>query len=92
MKERQGGPWVPVRIEIGPRDIHPETGELEEPEKLVAVVGIDEIGSPVALWTYLQPISVQDYDALVERVRSDARMKATRVQVDLSTSPTRPRK
>lgn len=87
----QGKPVVPVRIEIGKREIHPETGELEEPEEMVAIVGLDERADPVKIWLSLTPITREHYDRIVERVRTDPRMAATNVKIDLSAKPTRPR-
>ena len=88
MQRVKGGPFVPVRIFIESQ-IDPDTGELTAPERYVAEVeGIR--ADPVPIWTYLTPISRADFDALVERHRSDDVMAATMVALDLSKTPTLP--
>lgn len=88
MQRVKGGPFVPVRIFIM-RETDPDTGELTEPERFVAEVeGLR--ADPVAIWSYLTPISRADFDALVERHRSDDAMAATMVPLDLSKTPTLP--
>lgn len=84
----KGGPFVPVRIFVL-RDIDPDTGELQGPERIMAEAnGLP--ADPVPIWTYLRPISRADYDALVEMHRSEDRMSATNVALDLSLTPTLP--
>lgn len=88
MRRVKGGPFVPVRIWIE-RDIDPDTGELAAPERYRAEVeGLP--ADPESIWTYLTPISRADFDALVERHRSDDRMAASMVPLDLSGTPTLP--
>lgn len=88
MQRVKNGPFVPVRIFIE-RETCPDTGELTAPERYVAEVeGLR--ANPDAIWTYLTPISRADFDALVERHRSDDVMAATMVPLDLSKKPTLP--
>lgn len=88
MQRVKRGPFVPVRIFIE-RETDPDTDELSAPERFAAEVeGMR--ADPVAIWSYLTPISKADFDALVERHRSDDLMAATMVAVDLSKSPTLP--
>lgn len=84
----RGGPLVPVRVFLR-QDIDPETGELMNPEEIVA----EELGwekDPSRFWTYLKPISREEYDALVEQHRTDTRMAATHAPINLHETPTRP--
>lgn len=82
------GPWVAVEI-VCERDLDDETGELAAPERLVAVFDGRRCDAE-RVWTYVQPISRPDYLALLERARTDDRMAATMVPVDLASTPTRP--
>lgn len=82
------GPWVPARIWCE-REIDPATGELTEDEVLRCDVG-GERRNPERAWTFLKPISREDYDALVLRVASNARMAATLAPYDLTQEPARP--
>lgn len=88
MRRVKGGPFVPVRIFIE-RETDHETGELTEPERYVAEVeGLR--ADAAAIWTYLTPISREDYLALVEMHRAEDRMAATMVPMNLADTPTRP--
>ena len=88
MKRVKGGPWVAVEI-VCQRDVDEETGELTAPERMIAVFDGTRCDAE-KVWTYVQAISRDDYLALVERARTDDRMAATMVPVNLATSPTRP--
>lgn len=88
MQRVKGGPFVPVRIFIE-REIDPDTGDLIAPEQYAAEVeGLR--ADAAAIWTYLTPISRAEFNALVERHRSDDAMAATMVPLDLSKIPTLP--
>lgn len=88
MRRVKGGPFVPVQI-VCERDLDDETGELAAPERLVAI--FDGTRCPAwSVWTYVEPISRAEYLALVERARTDERMAATMVPMNLSDTPTRP--
>ena len=87
-REVKGGPLLPVHVFME-QEIDPETGELAADE----VIRAEELGwskDPVPLWTYLRPISREQYDALVERHRTDDAMQSTHVALDLGDKPTRP--
>lgn len=85
----KGGPWVPVRIYIH-REIDCTTGELTEPEELrCEIEGIDG-GDPEKHWTYLKPISRDEFDHLMDYRLRDPRMLDARQPIDLSTTPTPP--
>lgn len=85
----KGGPWVPVRIYID-REIDPVTGELACDERLrIEVEGLDG-GDPIEHWTYLTPISRDEFDHLVDYRLRDARMLDARRKLDLSETPTSP--
>lgn len=88
MKRVKGGPWVAVEI-VCERDLDDETGELAAPERLVAVFDGTRCAAE-NVWTYVQPISRTEYLALIERARTDERMAATMVPLNLSDNPTRP--
>jgi hypothetical protein len=79
----KGGPYVPARIWIV-REVCPETGELLCDETLACEVnGLRR--DPVAQWTFLQPISRQEYDALcAAQLSSDALREGT-FPIDLNT-------
>ena len=89
MRDVVRGPRIPVHITIAPPVLHPETGDLEEPEKYVAIVGKDEKRDPYPIWTRLNPISTDDWLVLRARYDSDPKMQATRVKIDLGQEPTR---
>jgi len=83
------GPWVPVRIYVD-RDIDPMTGELTRDEKLRCdVEGLDG-GNPADHWTYLKPITRNEYEHLVDYRLRDSRMANARSPFDLSDQPTLP--
>lgn len=87
MRRIKGGPFVPVRIWIE-REID-AAGDLTGPEVFRAEVeGL--ACDPVPIWTYLKAITRADYDALVEMHRTEDRMTATMVALDLSATPTLP--
>ena len=83
------GPWLPVRI--GLRSCVDDHGELTEPEVLEAHC-LGERLDPIRIWLSCQPITKDDYDALVALHTSDDRMRATHAAVDLSKTPMRPRR
>ena len=88
-RRSKGGPWVPVRIFVE-REIDAETGELTCDERLrIEVEGIDA-GNPLDCWTYLVPISRQDYDHLIDYRLRDSRMLDPYRKIDLSEQPTLP--
>lgn len=85
------GPWVPVRIFIE-REIDPETGELASDEVLrIEVDGVVR-GDPAHHWTYLKPISRQEFQALTEEHETNDLMKATHAAIDLSQHAILPRR
>lgn len=85
----KGGPWVPVRIYID-QVIDHETGELVCDERLrIEVEGLDG-GDPIEHWTYLTPISRDEFDHLVDYRLRDSRMLDARRKLDLSETPTAP--
>lgn len=85
----KGGPWVPVKI-ICKQTICNVSGELLCDEQLVMEVeGIDR-GDPSDDWTYLTPISKQDYERLMDRRLRDSRMIDSTSKIDLSSAPTLP--
>lgn len=72
-----GGVWVPVRIWIE-QVIDPETGDLTEPEQLMATVGA-EPACPWRIWTHVarHPITADQWQALIDRAAVDHLMGAT---------------
>lgn len=58
------GPWLPVRIWLH-QAVCDETGELLEPETLRCLFG-DEEKAPEDVWTFIQPITPDEYRALRE--------------------------
>ncbi len=85
----KGGPWVPVRIYLA-RQIDSATGELTEDERLrCEVEGLDG-GDPAEHWTYLTPITREEFNHLVDYRLRDSRMLDARQRIDLSQSPTLP--
>jgi len=85
----KGGPWVPVRIYLD-RQIDPATGELTEDERFCCEVeGLDG-GDPADHWTYLTPITREEFNHLVDYRLRDSRMLDARQRIDLSQSPTLP--
>ena len=88
MRRVKGGPWVAVQI-VCERDIDDETGELTAPERLVALFD-GERRRAETVWTYVEPISRDEYRALLDRAGRDERMAATMVPMNLKDNPTRP--
>lgn len=86
----KGGPLVPVEVRLV-QEIDEATGELTAPERIEA----DELGRPKNahdIWTRLRPVTRAEFDALVERHRTDHRMSATHAVYDVAALPTRPTK
>lgn len=86
----KNGPLLPVHVYLR-QEIDPETGELMADEEIAA----EELGwslNPYRSWTFLRPVSREEFDALVERHRSDERMAATHTAYDVAETPTRPTK
>lgn len=84
----RGGPWVAVEIKVE-RVIDIETGELAGPETVFAIVdGERRRAEPI--WTFLEPISREDYAALIARREFIPAMAATHAKIDLSLQPMRP--
>jgi hypothetical protein len=85
----KGGPWVPARIFVD-REIDPLTGELLSDERLcIEIEGLDG-GDPAEHWTYLTPISREEFKHLTDYRLRDSRMMDTRHAIDLSEIPTPP--
>ena len=85
----KGGPWVPVRIYVE-QDIDPETGDLICDERLsIEIEGLDR-GDPAKHWSYLTPITREEFDHLFDYRLHDSRMMASSEQIDLSAAPTLP--
>lgn len=82
------GPWVPARIWCH-QDIDPETGELADDERILCEVD-GQMRDPVSVWTRVQPITREQYDALIHLRESVPLMQATMAAVDLSLEPMRP--
>ena len=84
----KGGPFVPLRIWCR-QIIDPDTGELAEPEVIMADIG-GEPGDPVGLWTYAEPIRREAYEALVSAIERDRLMQATHAPINLARHPVGP--
>lgn len=84
----RGGPWVPVEITLR-REIDPDTGELEGPEEHFASYD-DRTVRAASIWTYLTPITRDEFDALHQRVCDLPVMQATHAKLDLTEEPIRP--
>lgn len=85
----RGGPWVPARIYVD-RETDPMTGELVRDERLcIEIEGLDG-GDPTEHWTYLTPISREEYLHLMDYRLRDSRMLDSRQKIDLSDQPTPP--
>lgn len=84
----KGGPWVSVEIRLE-REIDFETGELSGPERLVCICD-GQRRNPASLWTYLTPISREDYHALNHRAAAIPAMAATKIALNLSLEPMTP--
>ena len=85
----KGGPFVPVKIWLD-QDIDHESGELQSPEILRATLN-GQPTDPVRVWTYCDPISREQFEALEAAHASAPLMAATMVAVDLSKTPIGPR-
>lgn len=85
----KGGPWVPVRIYLD-RKIDPLTFELTEDEVMRAEVEGIEVGDFEDHWTYLTPISKEEFDHLMDFRLRDARMLDSRRPINLASAPTPP--
>ena len=84
----RGGPLQPVRIYMH-QETDPETGELTADEVLMA----EENGwpkNPWAIWTQVRPVTLEQYEALTDRHRTDDRMAASHTAYDVSETPMRP--
>lgn len=62
MRRVKGGPFIAVHIFMH-QVICPETGELTEPEKVMAIANGVPI-DPYKIWTHVRAISAAEYDAL----------------------------
>lgn len=84
----RGGPWVPVAIWLE-QTIDPETGELTEPETLAAICNGEPKGPRwlARNWTYLRPVSAEDYDALTGARDRHEEMAATHARLNLAAMP-----
>lgn len=85
----KGGPFVPVKIWLE-QDIDADTGELLNPEIMRATVN-GQPASAVSIWTYCQPISRDQFEALEDAHASTPLMAATLAVIDLSKTPIGPR-
>lgn len=84
----KGGPWVPARIYVK-SVIDPATGELLEPEEYVCKVeGLPR--DPVSQWTYLRPISREEYQALERTITGRPEMSESSKPLDLTKEPVGP--
>lgn len=82
MREVKNGPWVPVAITCQ-REIDLETGELTGDEVMACKVnGIED--SAERVWTYLKPISREDFNRLFQMQITNPAMAATREAIDLT--------
>lgn len=83
------GPWVPVEIWCR-QVVDPETGELAEPETLLA----EAFGEPKdaeRIWTWLTPISHAEFkDLTAYRLGNEHRLHNRRA-IDLGATPTLPK-
>lgn len=84
-KLTRGGPWVAVRIFVD-REIDPLTGELLGPERLLCECDGQRVNAATQ-WTYLEPISRADYQALLQRRDEIPAMAATMAGIDLTETP-----
>ena len=84
----KGGPFVAARIWLE-REIDPATGELSAPEEYRCE--IDGMPRNAAnAWTYLEPITREEYDALLHRRLMIPSMQASMAKVDLIAAPILP--
>lgn len=87
MRERAGGPWVPVEI-ICDREID-ENGDLASDERIVAILPDGRRQPAEWHWLRVRPISRSAFDDLVRMRSEDPRMLATMADLDLSQKPVR---
>ena len=84
----KGGPFVAARIWLE-REIDPMTGELAAPEEYRCEIdGMPR--DPDRAWTYLTPISREEYDRLLHRRNLIPAMQASMVKPDLVANPILP--
>lgn len=84
----RGGPWVPARIWCE-QVTDPVTGDLIEPERLRAEVdGLDR--DPLAIWTYVTPVSKAEFDAITDRLLRIPGLIDTMTPIDLTREAMRP--
>ena len=84
----KSGPFVAARIWLE-REIDPQTGELAAPEEHRCE--IDGMARSAAnAWTYLEPITREEYDALLHRRLQIPAMQASMAKLDLIAAPILP--
>lgn len=81
----KGGPWIPVRIYIE-RDTDPVTGELTAPERFMCDVN-GELRNAADQWTHLQPITREEYEALLQRRYAVPEMLDPKTPIDITRRP-----
>lgn len=81
MRRVKGGPWLAVHIYME-QDICPHTGQLENPERLCAIVN-GQPTDPLKIWTYCRAISAEEYDALTGIRASMPDMSETDTRINL---------
>ena len=84
----KGGPYVAAKIWIE-REIDPLTGELAAPEEYRCEIDGMPRNAEIA-WTFLEPISRAEYDALLHRRLQIPAMQASMAHVDLIAEPILP--
>lgn len=89
MRLVKGGPWVAVEIKLE-RELDPDTGELAAPERMVCRVD-GERRDPSRIWTYLTPISRDEFHELSRRRDSVPAMAAVMAPIDLTANLMRPK-
>lgn len=82
MQRVKGGPYLPVEISMV-QICDPETGELTEPERLVAT-SLGAPVDPVALWTRLTPITRAEFAQLNDLHRGLDVMRDHGARIDLT--------
>jgi hypothetical protein len=87
MQHVKGAPYVPVRVFVV-REID-DIGELTGPEIIMAEVE-GKIRRPENLWLRLTPISRDQYDALVGRVKTNPVMADSMKTINLMKEATGP--
>jgi hypothetical protein len=81
------GPYIPVLIYLD-REVD-DDGDLTAPEEIRADVFGDP-ADPEDIWTYLEPITEAQYDALVAERLATQHNTDLRRRVNLSAEPTLP--